>query len=140
MSLKRMVLRDFVIVESLELELQEGFTVLTGETGAGKSILVDALQIALGSRADASVVRERATKADICAEFDVPDHLRPWLEHLGIDADSTVLLRRTVDTHGRSRAWMNGTPVTASDVKWSFERALAMGGFPQFAVAHISSP
>ncbi|MCZ8093956.1 MAG: DNA repair protein RecN, partial [Acidovorax sp.] len=128
MSLKRMVLRDFVIVESLELELQEGFTVLTGETGAGKSILVDALQIALGSRADASVVRERATKADICAEFDVPDHLRPWLEHLGIDADSTVLLRRTVDTHGRSRAWMNGTPVTATQLRALGEQLLDIHG------------
>ena len=75
MALKRMVLRDFVIVESLDLELQPGFTVLTGETGAGKSILIDALQIVLGARADTSVVREGAAKADICAEFDVPDTL-----------------------------------------------------------------
>ena len=63
MSLKRMVLRDFVIVESLDLELQHGFTVLTGETGAGKSILIDALQIVLGARADSSVIREGAPKS-----------------------------------------------------------------------------
>ena len=128
MSLKRMVLRDFVIVESLELELQEGFTVLTGETGAGKSILVDALQLALGTRADASVVREQASKADICAEFDVPDHLLPWLEHSGIDADDTVLLRRTVDTHGRSRAWVNGIPVTAAQLRALGEQLLDIHG------------
>ena len=91
MALKRMVLRDFVIVESLDLELQPGFTVLTGETGAGKSILIDALQIVLGARADTSVVREGAAKADICAEFDVPDHVTPWLEEAGIDAEAAIL-------------------------------------------------
>ena len=69
MALKRITLRDFVIVQELTLDLQTGFTVLTGETGAGKSILVDALQLALGSRADAAYVREGASHADVCAEF-----------------------------------------------------------------------
>ena len=74
MALKRITLRDFVIVQELTLDLQTGFTVLTGETGAGKSILVDALQLALGSRADAGYVREGASHADVCAEFDYPCH------------------------------------------------------------------
>ena len=72
MSLKRIALRDFVIVRELELELADGFSVLTGETGAGKSILVDALQLALGARAEAAVVREGAPRAEITAEFDLP--------------------------------------------------------------------
>jgi DNA repair protein RecN (Recombination protein N) len=70
MALKRIVLRDFVIVQSLDLDWQTGFTVLTGETGAGKSIMLDALQLVLGARADAQVVREGCPQADICAEFD----------------------------------------------------------------------
>jgi DNA repair protein RecN (Recombination protein N) len=69
MSLLRIVLRDFVIVRHLELDLSKGFSVLSGETGAGKSILVDALQLVLGARADASVVREGASRTEICAEF-----------------------------------------------------------------------
>ncbi|MGE8397469.1 MAG: AAA family ATPase, partial [Comamonas sp.] len=76
MSLKRIALRDFVIVQQLDLDLHAGFTALTGETGAGKSILIDALQLVLGSRADAGVVREGAPQADISAEFDCPQHLR----------------------------------------------------------------
>ena len=70
MGLKRIALRDFVIVRELELDLSGGFSVLTGETGAGKSILIDALQLALGARAEAAVVREGAARADITAEFD----------------------------------------------------------------------
>lgn len=128
MSLKRMVLRDFVIVESLDLELQPGFTVLTGETGAGKSILIDALQIVLGARADTSVVREGAAKADICAEFDVPDHVTPWLEEAGIDAEAAILLRRTVDNQGKSRAWINGVPVTATQLRSLGEQLLDIHG------------
>ncbi|MDO4969447.1 MAG: AAA family ATPase, partial [Comamonadaceae bacterium] len=83
MALKRITLRDFVIVQQLELDLHAGFTVLTGETGAGKSILIDALQLVLGSRADAGVVREGATQADISAEFDCPARLHNWLEEGG---------------------------------------------------------
>jgi DNA repair protein RecN (Recombination protein N) len=128
MALKRMVLRDFVIVESLELELQQGFTVLTGETGAGKSILVDALQIVLGSRTDANVVRQGSTKADICAEFDVPDHIASWLDEAGIDVEGSLLLRRTVDVQGKSRAWMNGTPVTATQLRALGEQLLDIHG------------
>lgn len=128
MTLKRMVLRDFVIVESLDLELQPGFTVLTGETGAGKSILIDALQIVLGSRADTGVIREGASKADICAEFDIPDHVMSWLEEAGIDAESSLLLRRTVDGQGKSRAWINGVPVTATQLRSLGDQLLDIHG------------
>ena len=125
MSLKRIALRDFVIVRELELDLNSGFTVLTGETGAGKSILIDALQLALGSRADSSWVRESANRAEVSAEFDIPvarkTWFAAWLEEAGFDANfdgkETLLLRRTVDTAGKSRAWINGSTATASQLK-----------------------
>ncbi|MBT9511632.1 MAG: DNA repair protein RecN [Acidovorax sp.] len=117
MALRRITLRDFVIVQALELELHPGFTVLTGETGAGKSILIDALQLALGARSDAGVVREGCPKTDICAEFDCPAHVWPWLEEAGFDTDDLLLLRRTVDAQGKSRAWINGTPATAAQLR-----------------------
>ena len=117
MALKRIALRDFVIVRELELDLAAGFSVLTGETGAGKSILVDALQLALGSRADAGVVREGAARADISAEFDLPPALAPWLEEAGFEADDSLLLRRGIDSQGKSRAWINGSPATATQLR-----------------------
>ena len=102
MSLKRIVLRDFVIVSELELDLNAGFTVLTGETGAGKSILIDALQLALGSRTDAGVVREGAARADIFAEFATPPSMGSWLDESGFEQSESLLLRRTIDTQGKS--------------------------------------
>jgi len=117
MALRRITLRDFVIVQTLELELNPGFTVLTGETGAGKSILIDALQLILGSRAEAGVVREGAPRADLSAEFDCPAHVHPWLEEAGFETSDLLLLRRTVDTQGKSRAWVNGTPATATQLR-----------------------
>jgi DNA repair protein RecN (Recombination protein N) len=117
MSLRRIVLRDFVIVQSLDLELDKGFGVLTGETGAGKSILIDALQLALGARAESGVVREGAARCDIAAEFDAPAALAPWLEEQGFAVDDSLLLRRTVDTEGRSRAWINGSAATVAQLK-----------------------
>ena len=121
MGLKRIALRDFVIVRELELDLSSGFTVLTGETGAGKSILIDALQLALGARADTAWVREGATRAEVSAEFDIPTArkawLNTWLEEAGFDAEDTLLLRRTVDSAGKSRAWVNGSSATATQLK-----------------------
>ena len=117
MSLKSISLRDFVIVHALELDLASGFTVLTGETGAGKSILIDALQLALGARADAGVVREGAQRCEISAEFDSPSSLASWLDEAGFTASDTLLLRRTIDTQGKSRAWINGSAATASQLK-----------------------
>ena len=116
--LRRLSLRDVAIVRELELELGAGFTVLTGETGAGKSILIDALQFALGSRADATLVREGAARAEVSAEFDVTAPLLPWLETCGFDASAgTLLLRRSIDAQGRSRAWVNGSAATMTQLR-----------------------
>ncbi|MES2363813.1 MAG: DNA repair protein RecN [Pseudomonadota bacterium] len=117
MSLKSISLRDFVIVQTLDLDLENGFTVLTGETGAGKSILIDALQLALGARADAGVVREGAQRCEISAEFDSPPALLDWLEQAGFTANDTLLLRRTIDAQGKSRAWINGSAATATQLR-----------------------
>ncbi len=117
MSLKSISLRDFVIVQALDLELDGGFTVLTGETGAGKSILIDALQLALGARADAGVVREGAQRCEIGVGFDNPPALLEWLEQAGFNAGDTLLLRRTIDAQGKSRAWINGSAATATQLK-----------------------
>jgi DNA repair protein RecN (Recombination protein N) len=115
--LRRLSLRDFVIVPELEVEFSAGFSVLTGETGAGKSILIDALQLALGSRGDALVVREGAVRAEIAAEFDAPPSLAPWLNDAGVDSNDTLLLRRTIDAQGKSRAWINGSPATVTQLR-----------------------
>ena len=117
MSLKSIALRDFVIVRELDLDLMDGFTALTGETGAGKSILVGALQLVLGARSDAGVVREGAARCEISAEFDSPARLAPWLEQAGLEPGDTLLLRRTVDAQGKSRAWINGSAVTITQLK-----------------------
>ncbi len=119
MALKRITLRDFVIVQALDLDLSTGFTALTGETGAGKSILIDALQLTLGARADAGAVREGAQRTDVSAEFDCPATLHPWLEEAGFEIDDSLLLRRTVDSQGKSRAWLNGSPATASQLRFA---------------------
>lgn len=116
--LRRLSLRDVVIVNRLDLDLTAGFTVLTGETGAGKSILVGALQLALGDRADAGLVREGAARAEVAAEFDLPAALLPWLEEGGFAAaEGMLLLRRSVDTQGRSRAWINGSAATMAQLR-----------------------
>jgi DNA repair protein RecN (Recombination protein N) len=128
MALRRIVLRDFVIVHELDLDLSGGFTALTGETGAGKSILIDALQLALGARADAGVVRAGAVRADICAEFDAPAGVGPWLEAAGFDAGTNLLLRRVVDAQGKSRAWVNGSPATATQLRELGDQLLDIHG------------
>ncbi|MDB5857687.1 MAG: recN [Ramlibacter sp.] len=128
MSLKRIALRDFVIVRELELELSGGFSVLTGETGAGKSILVDALQLALGARAEASVVREGAPRTEISAEFELPPALVPWLQEAGFDTGDTLLLRRSIDSQGKSRAWINGSAATATQLREAGEQLVDIHG------------
>jgi DNA repair protein RecN (Recombination protein N) len=132
MSLQHMVLRDFVIVRELDLHLSKGFTALTGETGAGKSILIDALQLVLGARAEASVVREGATRAEICAEFDLSPDLHHWLHEEGFDSaqelPESLLLKRTIDVHGKSRAWVNGSPATATQLRALGDRVLDIHG------------
>ena len=128
MSLKRIALRDFVIVRELELDLESGFTVLTGETGAGKSILIDALQLVTGARADSGVIREGATRTEVSAEFDNPVGLHDWLQDAGFDVGESLLLRRTVDTQGKSRAWINGSPATATQLRELGEQLLDIHG------------
>ncbi|HZW75590.1 MAG TPA: DNA repair protein RecN [Caldimonas sp.] len=130
--LHRLAIRDFVIVDALELELAPGFSVLSGETGAGKSILVDALQLALGARGDAGVVREGRTRAEISAEFDVPFPLAAWLVDAGFDADAgdagRMLLRRTIDAQGKSRAWINGGVATIAQLREAAEHLVDIHG------------
>lgn len=119
--LLRLTIRDYVIVDRLELEFAGGFGALTGETGAGKSILVDALSLALGERADAGVVRAGAGKAEVSAEFEVApgSPLADWLaaNDFNCEDGDICLLRRVVDASGRSRAWLNGTAATLGQLR-----------------------
>jgi DNA repair protein RecN (Recombination protein N) len=128
MALTHITLRDFVIVHELALDLSMGFSVLTGETGAGKSILIDALQLALGARAEASVVREGASRCEVCAEFEPTPRIQAWLEEAGFESNANLLLRRTVDTAGKSRAWVNGSPATATQLRELGEQLLDIHG------------
>jgi DNA repair protein RecN (Recombination protein N) len=131
MSLQHIVLRDFVIVRELDLDLSSGFSALTGETGAGKSILIDALQLVLGARAESTVVREGAARAEICAEFDTTPEIVKWLDDEGfadITTDGQLLLKRTIDAQGKSRAWINGSPATATQLRALGDRVLDIHG------------
>nr|WP_315170154.1 DNA repair protein RecN [uncultured Limnohabitans sp.] len=128
MALTHITLRDFVIVRELELDLNTGFGVLTGETGAGKSILIDALQLALGARAETSVVREGASRCEVCAEFEPTPAVAAWLNEAGFENEASLLLRRTVDTTGKSRAWINGSPATATQLRELGEHLLDIHG------------
>lgn len=110
---------NYAIVEHLDLELQRGMSVITGETGAGKSIMLDALGLALGDRADSGVVRPGADKADILASFDLEDiaEARAWLAERDLDNDGPCILRRVITSEGRSRGYINGTPCPLGDLK-----------------------
>jgi DNA repair protein RecN (Recombination protein N) len=116
--LRTLAIRDFVIVDSIELEFSNGFTVFTGETGAGKSILIDALTLALGGRGDASMVREGAAKADISATFATTTEVAAWLtENDFSDEQHELILRRLIDNAGRSKAYINGITATATQLR-----------------------
>ncbi|HEY5638391.1 MAG TPA: DNA repair protein RecN [Burkholderiales bacterium] len=118
--LRALAVRDYAIVEHLELEPAGGFNVLTGETGAGKSILVDAIELLVGGRADAAALREGAPRAELAAEFDVPPEgeIAAWLAENGMEGDAgRVLLRRAIERGGRSRAWINGQAATLAQLK-----------------------
>ncbi|HWU82372.1 MAG TPA: DNA repair protein RecN [Methylophilaceae bacterium] len=118
--LQSLSIRDFVIVDRLDLEFHDGFTVLTGETGAGKSILVDALSLALGARGEGGVTRAGCEKAEILASFDIRDNpgLLPWLTENEIAVeDDTLLLRRVIHADGRSRAFINGMASTVQQLR-----------------------
>lgn len=112
-----LTLLDFVLVDRLELEFAPGFSVLTGETGAGKSILLDALQLALGERAEAGMVRPGRARAEVAATFALTPRLAAWLDDHGLDGDDDhCVLRRVLDLGGRSRAYINGRPVTLAQL------------------------
>jgi len=115
-ALLSVTLRDFVLVRELEIDFSAGFTVLTGETGAGKSLLIDALQFVLGTRADANTIRSEAERCDVCALFELSPLHRERLQDFAAD-ESELLLRRTMDRNGRSKAWINGVPATASQLR-----------------------
>ncbi|WP_313704961.1 DNA repair protein RecN [Massilia sp.] len=116
--LRTLTIRDFVIVDAIELEFANGFSVFTGETGAGKSILIDALQLALGGRGEASMVREGAAKADITADFAVTEAAASWLaQHEFASEEGGALLRRVIDNAGRSKGYINGIAATAGQLR-----------------------
>jgi DNA repair protein RecN (Recombination protein N) len=131
-------IRDFAIVERLELEFESGFTVLTGETGAGKSILIDALQFVLGERAGPEAVREGCSRAEVGAEFRSSPPAQAWLAQFEFDASTrdgaettdsaTVLVRRTLDDAGRSRSFINGSPATLGQLRDLGELVLDVHG------------
>ena len=111
--------KNYAIVEHLDLELQDGMSVITGETGAGKSIMLDALSLTLGARTDSSVVRPGADKADILSSFDIAEipEAQQWLKERDLDNDALCMLRRVITPEGRSRAYINGTPCPQADLK-----------------------
>jgi DNA repair protein RecN (Recombination protein N) len=133
--LQTLSLRDFVIVDQLELDLSPGFTVLTGETGAGKSILLDALSLVLGERADSSQIREGSNRAEISALFRIDpqqiEHFNQWLDEQGFppeDEGQSLLLKRTVESSGRSRAFINGSVATLAQLREAGDQLVDIHG------------
>lgn len=120
-------IRNFVIVEKSDIHFQSGFTVFSGETGAGKSILIDALSLTLGQRSEPHFIREGADKADISAVFKINEDTKTWLEALDIDAEE-LILRRTIDRQGKSRAFINGTPATLTQLREVAELVIDIHG------------
>ena len=127
--LQTLSIRDFVIVDALELEFEAGFTVFSGETGAGKSILIDALALVLGERGEAGVVREGRPRADLSAAFATDAAADAWLveQEMG-DEPGRVLLRRTIDAGGRSKAWINGVSATLAQLRDLGDRLVDIHG------------
>jgi len=129
--LKFLGIRDFVIVDSLELDFTAGFTALTGETGAGKSILIDALSLSLGERGDVAMVRSGCGRAEVSAEFDISDlpKLQDWLREQELEGDEGVcLLRRVLDSGGRSRGFINGRSATMQQLREAGDHLLDIHG------------
>jgi len=117
--LQALSIRDFVIVDTLDLEFSAGYTALTGETGAGKSILIDALSLSLGARNEGDVTRKGCEKAEISTTFDIRNNLpaHEWLQAQEIDVDDALILRRVIYADGRSRAFINGASATVGQLR-----------------------
>ena len=128
--LTHIYIRDFAIIETLDLELQTGMTALTGETGAGKSILVDAIGLVLGDRADSGVVRYGADTAEITLSVDVSSAptAKAWLEEQALDTDDVCILRRVISAAGKSRAWINGSPSNLTMLRQLGEQLVEIHG------------
>jgi len=127
--LRALEVRDFVLIDHASLELGEGFSVLTGETGAGKSILVDAIELLVGGRADAAVVREGAERAELSGEFEVSKSMGTWLEERDLAGDpGQLVLRRSIDRAGRSRCFINGHAATLGQLKEAGEWLVDLHG------------
>src|SRR3954463_5777269 len=127
--LRALEVRDFVLIDRASLELSEGFTVLTGETGAGKSILVDAIELLVGGRGDVAMVREGAERAELSGEFDVSKAMTDWLEERGLSGDpGQLVLRRSIDRAGRSRCFINGHAATLAQLKEAGEWLVDLHG------------
>jgi len=129
--LRALGIRDFVIVERVELEIGAGFTVLSGETGAGKSILVDAIELLVGGRGDAAMIREGAEKAELSAEFDLGGNaaLERYLADSGLEGDpGRLILRRSIDRSGRSRCFVNGHSATLAQLREAGEHLVDIHG------------
>lgn len=117
--LVHLAVNNYAIVDHLELDFQRGMTAVSGETGAGKSIMLDALALTLGDRADSGAVRPGSDKADLLATFDISDisEARAWLQERDLDADDQVILRRVITAEGRSRGYINGSPCPQQDLR-----------------------
>ncbi len=117
--LETLSIKNFIIVDYLELNFQKGFTALTGETGAGKSILIDALSICLGQKANSSFIKKGKKKTDISAIFniDMNQEVKLWLQDNDYEHDESLIIRRTIDTNGKSKAFINGTAVPINQLK-----------------------
>ncbi|AHG19100.1 recombination and repair protein [Chania multitudinisentens RB-25] len=128
--LAQLTISNFAIVRELEIDFQPGMTAITGETGAGKSIAIDALGLCLGNRAEGNVVRQGASRADICARFSLADtpSARAWLEHNQLDDSNECLLRRVIGSDGRSRGFINGTAVPLSQLRELGQRLIQIHG------------
>jgi DNA repair protein RecN (Recombination protein N) len=121
--LKSLLVENLAVTKSAHLEFEGGFCALTGETGAGKSMLVDALGVALGARADSSCVRDGESRALVAAAFDASPEARAWMSAKGIDCEEgEAILRRAVEAQGGSKAWINGVPVSVGELR-------ELGGF-----------
>ena len=137
--LTRLYISNIVLIEKLNLEFGTGLNILTGETGAGKSILMDALALALGARSDAGLVRHGCDTASVIAEFDsIDDKLKSLLDENGIEFEDALILRRTLSSDGKSRAWANDTPVSIKLLKQIGDNLVEIHG--QFANHALLNP